>query len=65
MHLLNDKSSKGLGIQIAGGRDLSTEGKTQGIFVSHIMDKGAAAKYVDSSIISHFYKTPRASSARG
>ncbi len=44
MHLLNDKNSKGLGIQVAGGSDPTAGGKSQGILVSHIMDEGAAAR---------------------
>eukprot|EP00794_Sanderia_malayensis_P009948 gene9948-10968_t len=37
MHLLNDKNSKGLGIQISGG-------KNKGIVISHLMDEGAASR---------------------
>ena len=44
MHLLNDKSSRGLGIQVAGGTDAIEDGMSHGIFVTHIMDDGAAAR---------------------
>ncbi len=44
MHLLNDKNARGLGIQIAGGRDAVVDGKSKGIFISHLMDEGAAAR---------------------
>lgn len=44
MHLLNDRGTKGLGIQITGGRDAVEEGNNHGIFVTHIMDEGAAAR---------------------
>ena len=44
MHLLNDRGTRGLGIQITGGRDAVEEGSNHGIFVTHIMDEGAAAR---------------------
>ena len=44
MHLLNDKGMRGLGIQVTGGRDAVEEGSNHGIFVTHIMDEGAAAR---------------------
>ena len=43
MHLLNDKSARGLGIQVTGGKSSDEEG-IHGIFISHIMDDGAAAR---------------------
>ena len=43
MHLLNDKSAWGLGIQVTGGKSSDKEGNL-GIFISHIMDEGAAAR---------------------
>ena len=43
MHLLNDKNAWGLGIQVTGGKDSIEEGN-HGIFISHIMDDGAAAR---------------------
>ena len=41
MHLLKDKG-KDLGVQISGGSEKKVD---KGIYVSHIMDEGAAARY--------------------
>ena len=45
MHLLNDKGAWGLGIQVTGGKDSIEEGN-HGIFINHLMDDGAAARFV-------------------
>ena len=44
MHLINDKGARGLGIQVTGGKNSPEEGNN-GIFISHIMDDGAAARW--------------------